>query len=83
MSVSSGLPRPIFLTPEARGLSPNCRIRRIRKGDGETLPLLTHLMKSLAIQSEPRMAIEIRDFLSHTTMKENRVPQSLGEPIEG
>ena len=31
----------LFLTPAGRALaSASCRIRRIRKGDGETLPLL-------------------------------------------
>jgi hypothetical protein len=73
-----------FLTPDGSVLPPaSCRILRVRKCDGETLPLLARLVKRLVIQREPRMAIEIRDFFSHTTMKENRIPQSPGEPIEG
>jgi hypothetical protein len=82
MNISSGHRRPVFLSPYGRVLRPGCRIRRIRKGDSETLPMLARLMKRLAIQREPRMAIEARDFFSHTTMKENRIPQSPGEPIE-
>lgn len=83
MSISSGHRRLIILTPDGRVLHPGYRIRRIRKGDDETLPMLARLMKWLAIQRKPRMAIEIRCLFSHPTMKENRIPQSPGEPIEG
>ena len=82
MHGSSGHHRPVSLSPDGRVLRPGYRIRRIRKGHGETLPMLTRLVKRLAIQREPRMAIEIRNFFSHTTMKENRISQLPGEPIE-
>ena len=83
MNVSLEHRRPAFLMADGRVLIPtSCRIQRIRKGDGEILPLLTRLVKRLTIQCEPRMAIEIRNFFSHTTMKENRIPQSPGEPID-
>ena len=42
----------------------------------------TDLVERLVIEREPRMAIEIRNFFSHTTLKENRIPQSPSEPIE-
>jgi len=59
MKASSGHRRPVILTPDGRVLPPaGYRIRRIRKGDGETLPMLARLVKRLAIQCEPRMAIE-------------------------
>lgn len=84
MNVTSGDRLPVFLTGGGRVLPPaNCRIRRIRKGDSETLPMLARLVKRLATQREPRMAIKIRDLFFHPTMKENRIPQSPGEPIEG
>ena len=74
---------PVFLMQVASILLAAAKgIRRIRKRDGETLPMLARLMKWMMIQHEPRMAIEIEDFFSHTRMKENRMPQSSGEPIE-
>lgn len=84
MNASSGLRRPAFWGVDSRVLaSAGCRIRRIRKGHSEMLPMLTWLVKRVTIQCEPRMAIEFRNLFSHTTMKENRIPQSPREPIEG
>ena len=83
MNASSGHRCLIILTPDGRVLPPaSCRIGRIRKGDGETLPMLARLVKRLAIQRDPCMAVEIRSLFSHPTMKENRIPQSPGEPID-
>jgi len=83
VNASSKLRRSAFLTAAGRILaSASCRIRRIRKGDSESLPVLTDLVERLLIEREPGMAIEIRNFFSHTTLKKNRIPQSPSEPIE-
>jgi hypothetical protein len=80
---SSELRCSACLTAAGRVLaSASCRIRRIRKGDSESLPVLTDLVERLLIEREPGMAIEIRNFFSHTTLKKNRIPQSPSEPIE-
>jgi hypothetical protein len=82
VNITSGHRRSVFLTSGSRALCPSRRIRRIRKGDGKTLRLLARLVKRLVIQREPRMAVEIRDFFSYTTMKEHWIPQSSGKPIK-
>ena len=83
INFSSELRCSACLTAAGRVLaSASRRIRRIRKGDSESLPVLTDLVERLLIEREPGMAIEIRNFFSHTTLKKNRIPQSPSEPIE-